>query len=66
MLVAAIADIEEVEAAEVGPPPLYDVVDAAALEDTIFGPETARTSRQGIVTVSFRYDGFTVEVESDG
>ncbi|WP_157972406.1 HalOD1 output domain-containing protein [Saliphagus sp. LR7] len=65
-LVAAIADAKGVEATEVGSPPLYDVVDAAALENTVFGAETPRRSRRGSGTVSFRYDGLVVEVESDG
>jgi hypothetical protein len=35
-------------------PPLYDVVDAAALENTFFGSDVAGESRQGTGTVEFR------------
>lgn len=49
----AIADAEWIEATEVGSPLLYDVVDAAALENTFFGTETIRTSRRGNGAVAY-------------
>jgi hypothetical protein len=46
--------------------PLYEVIDAAALQDTFFGPEVSEGSRQGVGSVEFRYEGYHVAVESNG
>lgn len=65
-IVSAIAEAMGVSPSEVKSPPLYEVVDAAALEDTFFGPTVAGESRQGTGTVEFRYTDYLVKVRSDG
>ncbi|MFB6139708.1 MAG: HalOD1 output domain-containing protein [Halosimplex sp.] len=65
-IVFAVADAEGVDPSDLDVPPLYECVDAPALEDTFFGPETARGPRQGSGTVSFRYADYLVNVRSDG
>jgi len=65
-IVFAIAEAMGVEPQEVKSPSLYECVDAAALEDTFFGPSVTGESRQGIGTVEFRYTEYLVTVRSDG
>jgi hypothetical protein len=65
-IVYAVADAEDRPAGELRSPPLYESVDAAALERTFFGPDVAGESRQGVGTVEFRYAGYLVTVRSDG
>jgi hypothetical protein len=66
VIVNAIADGRGTEPTEVKEPPLYEVVDAAALEATFFGRNRDDTDRQGTGTVEFRYAEFLVKVRSDG
>lgn len=47
-------------------PPLYESIDASALEDTFFAPSWAETDRQEGSVVSFHYDEYTVLVRADG
>lgn len=65
-IVFAIAEARGVSPSEVKSPPLYEVVDAPALEDTFFGSDVADQSRQGTGTVEFRYTDLLVKVRSDG
>ena len=65
-IVYTIAEADGVSPSEVKSPPLYEVVDASAIEDAFFGPDVAGDSRQGVGTVEFRYNGSLVKVRSDG
>ena len=62
----AVADAEDTPAGETRVPPLYDTIDAAALERTFFGSDVASGSRQGVGSVEFRYVGYRVTARSDG
>ncbi|WP_207588306.1 HalOD1 output domain-containing protein [Halomontanus rarus] len=67
VVVRAVADAENVPAAELTPPeyePLYHVVDPAAL-DELFEPMHGGLSRRR-GTVTFPFCGYTVTVSSDG
>ncbi|MFC5971645.1 HalOD1 output domain-containing protein [Halomarina salina] len=61
----AVADARNVSPNEIDTPPLYEWIDAAALEETFFGTEV-EDARRGIGTVEFRYVEFLVKVRSDG
>ncbi|MCU4740179.1 hypothetical protein OB955_02925 [Halobacteria archaeon AArc-m2/3/4] len=66
-VVRAVADAEDVPAADLSPPeyePLYDAVDPAAL-DALFEPTHSGLS-QRTGTVTFPFCGYTVTVSSDG
>lgn len=65
-IVFAIADAKGVSPSDLKSPPLYECVDAPALEDAFFGPDVADESRQGTGTVEFRYTNYLVKVRSDG
>lgn len=65
-IVYAIAAAEGVSPSDVKSPPLYESIDASALQDTFFGPDVVGVDRQGIGTVEFRYDDYRVTVQSDG
>jgi hypothetical protein len=63
-IVTAVAAAKGVEPTEITPP-LYDFVDAAALEAVFFRPSAVGGSR-GVGTVEFRYLDHLVTVGSDG
>ena len=66
-LVEAIADAKDadpLDSAEM--PPLYEALDAAALEDTFFGPPGAEKAPQGGGFVEFHYTGYKVALRADG
>ena len=65
-IVYSIADAMDVEPRAVRSPPLYECVDAAALEEAFFGPEVAETQRQSVGSVEFEYQDYRVRVRSDG
>lgn len=65
-IVFAIADARGVSPSEVKSPPLYECVDAPALEKTFFGSDITHESRRGTGTVEFRYAEYLVKVRSDG
>ncbi|RBI63921.1 hypothetical protein DMJ13_05280 [halophilic archaeon] len=65
-LVFAIADAKGIAPTDLKSPPVYDCIDAAALEETFFGPDLDGESRHGVGTVEFRYDGYLVQTKSDG
>jgi len=66
VIVYAIADARGVSPIEVKSPPLYEVVDVPAIENTFFGPDVAGESRQSVGTVEFQYTNYLIQVESDG
>ena len=47
-------------------PPLYESVDAQALEETFFGPMGAGTRRDEGGAVTFHYNGYKVALRIDG
>ena len=47
-------------------PPLYESVDAQALEETFFGPPGAGTRRDEGGAVTFHYIGYKVALRADG
>ena len=65
-IVFAIAETAGVSPSELKSTLLYNVIDAPALENTFFGPNTGNESRQGAGTVEFRYEDYLVKVQSDG
>lgn len=65
-IVFAIAAAMGVEPTDLGPPPLYGAVDASAIEYSLFVEEPGSGGRNGGGCVDFRYDGYRVEVRSDG
>lgn len=65
-IIYAIAEAEGVSPSEVKSPPLYECVDAAAIEDAFFGQDVSEESRQGVGKVEFQYTDFLVKVRSDG
>lgn len=64
-IVFAVADAEDVPASEVDVPPLYDVVDVAAIQRALFDHEPRARSGNVAGTVSFRYREKLVRVRSD-
>lgn len=65
-IVYTIADAMGVEPTAVRSPPLYECVDAAALDETFFGPGVADTARRSVGSVEFEYRDYRVTVRSDG
>lgn len=66
-LVFAIAEAMDVDPLDYTKmPPLYESVDAQALEETFFGPSGADTQRDEAGAVTFMYDGHKVTLRSDG
>jgi hypothetical protein len=47
-------------------PPLFESLDAAALEDTFFGPAEAGTKHRDGGLVTFHYTGHKVALRADG
>ena len=65
VIVGALAEAEGVSITEVLSPPLYDVVDVAAIEEALFGRRNV--SQNGTESaVEFRYNEYKVGVEADG
>jgi len=65
-IIFTIADAAGVDPGEVKSPPLYECIDAPALENTFFGPNVVDVSRRGTGLVRFQYNHFLVTVRSDG
>lgn len=63
-VVTTIAAAENVHPTDLDSPPLYDVVDAPAIQQSLFGPE--RNGRCDTGSTEFRYDQYLVKVRSDG
>jgi hypothetical protein len=66
VIVGAVAAAEGVDITAVRSPPLFEVVDTAAVENGFFGPRVAGERRDSVGTVEFEYRGFRVTVRSDG
>lgn len=62
----ALAAAEDVQPIDLKAPPLYEVVDASALQDTLFENGNGQADRRGSGTVEFYYGEYRVEVGSDG
>lgn len=66
-LVFAIADAKGVDPLDrVEMPPLYESIDAQALEESFFGPTGVSTQRKEAGSVTFMYDSLKVALRSDG
>lgn len=65
-IVFAIAEVAGVQPDDLKHPPLYECVDAAALEETFFGEEYTGGPTRGVGNVEFRYRDYLVTVDSDG
>jgi hypothetical protein len=63
-IVFAVAEAAGTDPLELTWPPLYEYVDLDALESIFFGSETRASNLGGCV--SFTYEGFDVQVWSDG
>lgn len=64
-IVAAVAEAEGVRPTEVKEPPLYEVLDVAALEASFFGSPTIGRESDAHRAVEFLYRGHRVVVRSD-
>lgn len=64
-IVYALAEAAGVEPRDLRSPPLYEVVDVPAIEETFFGPDVAENGRRSVGTTTFRYDQYLVKVRSD-
>ena len=65
-IVYTLADADAVSPVNLEGPPLYEMVDAEAIQYTLFGEEVAGASRQGTGSIEFRYREYLVKVRSDG
>ena len=66
-LIYSIADAKGVDPLDhTELPPLYESVDAQALEESFFGPPGAGTQRDEPGAVAFRYAGYKVVLRADG
>jgi hypothetical protein len=66
VVVSTIADAMGVEPIEVQSPPLFDVVDIAALEDAYFANGKTTEGRDSTGSATFKYNDYLVAVRSDG
>lgn len=65
-IVYAIADAEGIAPRHLKHPPLFDVVDTAALEDAFFGNHTNGRSHDPNSSTEFMYRDYRIVVRSDG
>lgn len=65
-IIVAIAEAEGVAPSEIKMPPLYDVVDVAALEAAFFGSATNEGADHVHRLAEFMYRGHRVVVRTDG
>ncbi|WP_224447853.1 HalOD1 output domain-containing protein [Haloprofundus salilacus] len=63
-IVYAVAEAEDVSPSDIKQPPLYEVVDTAALESALFGSESSIRATQ--CSTEFMYRGRRIVVETDG
>lgn len=63
-VVYAVADAEGVPPSDIRNPPLYEVVDTAALEAALFGSGTGVRASQ--CSTEFMYQGYRIGVQTDG
>lgn len=66
VVIMTIADAEGVPATEIRDPPLYDVVDIAAVKDALFGSTATGSRGMAGGTLEFPYRGYRVTVRGDG
>jgi len=65
-IIYAIADAEGDEPTEIKSPPLYDYIDAPAVEEALFGSRRKRNTDAGRQSINFFYRGHDITVRSDG
>lgn len=66
-LVYAIAEAKGVDPIDHDEmPPLYEFIDAQALEESFFGPSGADTQRSEAGVVTFIYTGYKISLRADG
>ena len=65
-IVTAVAEAEGVSPMEVQSPPLYEVLDTAALEAALFPAGRSEHVPEGNVSTEFMYRGYRITVRSDG
>lgn len=65
-IVSAIADAEGVPPKDIKSPPLYNVVDTAALEVAVFGSGRGSSTVDSRCSTEFMYRGYRVVVQTDG
>lgn len=65
-IVCAVADAEGVSPRDIKSPPLYEVVDTAALELAFFGSEENHRVHDSNASTEFMYRGYRIVVQSDG
>ena len=65
VIVGAIAEAEGVSITDVRSPPLYEVVDTAALEAALFGRSKLTDNGTGS-SIAFQYNDYKIRVEADG
>ncbi|MFC7137965.1 HalOD1 output domain-containing protein [Halobaculum litoreum] len=66
VIVYAVADAEGIAPKHLKHPPLFDVVDTAALEAAFFGNHANDRSHDPNSSTEFMYRGYRVVVRSDG
>jgi hypothetical protein len=64
-IIVAVADAEGLDPIEIKTSPLYDYIDAVAVEEALFGPAYMRQRQDGTESITFGYRGHTVTVRSD-
>lgn len=64
-IIGAVAETEGVSQREIKEPPLYEVLDVAALETAFFASDTVGQSSDALRTVEFMYRGHRIVVRSD-
>lgn len=65
-IIFGLAEVKGVEPTELKEPTLHDCIDVGALENTFFGPDGRRDSRETNGQVEFRYAEYQVVVQDDG
>lgn len=65
-IVFAIAEAMDVSPSELDLPPLYEYIDAGALEGTFFRQGESRRDQESDGSVEFTYSEYLVQVDSDG
>lgn len=65
-IIYGIAEVKGIEPTELKSPVLYECVDTAALEKSLFGLSSNGGRRESSGAVEFIYDVFRIVVRSDG
>lgn len=66
VIVEAVAAAEGVEFTSIKEPPLYEVVDIAAVKDALFGATESDTRGVTGGSLDFEYRGYRITVRADG